>query len=127
MLLYIIEGAVPLLTITLVWAGYLAFKKNVPAHKKMAIFHAVTTWLSYIVVMGLVRMGFSMGENAPAWIMNIHLAIIYTLPPMLVALMILGLKGARKLHITLASIYALLWIAALVTGAMIFFTHRGWL
>lgn len=125
MLLYIVESAVPLLTANLIYAGILAKRKDIARHKKWAAIHAVTTWVSCILVYGLVKLGFKMGEGAPAWIMDVHLVIIWAIPPMLVVLMWSGLKGFRKIHLPLMAIYSLNWLAALVTGAMIFAADRG--
>lgn len=127
MLLYVVESAVPLLTANLVYAAMLARRKDIAGHKKWAGIHAITTWVSSILVFTLVRLGFKMGEGAPEWIMNVHLVIIWSIPPMLVILMWSGLKGIRKVHIPLMVIYSINWAAALVTGAMIFAADRGWI
>lgn len=127
MLLYIVESAVPLLTANLVYAGILAKRGDIERHKKWAGIHAITTWVSSILVFVLVRLGFRMGDGAPDWIMDVHLVIIWAIPPMLAVLMFTGLKGIRKVHLPLAAIYSLNWMAALVTGAMIFAADQGWI
>lgn len=127
MLLYLIEALAPLLTGLLVWAGWLAFSGSIARHKKVAVSHAVSTWLSYVVVIALVRMGHAVEGNAAKWIVDTHLVIIYLLPPALVALMATGLKGFRSIHRKLAYSYIAAWTLALITGAMIFLSHRGYI
>ena len=127
MLLYIVESAVPLLTANLIYAGMLAKRKDIAGHKKWAGIHAVTTWVSCFLVYGLVKLGYKMGDGAPDWIMDVHLVIIWAIPPMLAILMWSGLKGIRKVHLPMMAIYSLNWVAALVTGAMIFMADRGYL
>jgi uncharacterized membrane protein YozB (DUF420 family) len=124
-LLYLIEGDIPILTFFLVWAGLLALKGNIKKHKKIAIIHAIATWLSCLLVIVLVRMGFETGGNAPKWLMNIHLVIIYTIPPALVILMATGLKGMRSFHKRFALFYIVVWSGALLTGFMIFLKVKG--
>ena len=70
-------------------------------------------------------MGYAVDGKAPQWLMSLHLVIIYMIPPMLVALIILGVKGKRKTHIPLAVCYLIIWSGALITGAMIFLSGRG--
>lgn len=125
-LLYLIEGDIPILTFLLVWAGMLALKGNIRKHKKVAIAHAIATWLSCLLVIVLVRMGFEVGGHAPKWLMNIHLVIIYAIPLILVCLMTTGLKGMRSIHKRFALFYAITWSLALLTGLMIFLKVRGW-
>jgi len=127
LLLYVVEGIAPILTALLVWAGALALRQEKEKHKKIAATHALGTWVSSIAVVVLTRLGYSMGGKAPDWIMNIHLAIIYAIPPWLVLLAMTGLGGKRMAHMTLAFAYAVLWAAALVTGAMIFMMSHGWM
>jgi hypothetical protein len=127
MLLYVVESGVPLLTGLLFYAGWMAYKKDIARHKKWAAIHAVLTWVSTALVAALVALGFKMGEGAPEWIMDIHLVFIYAIAPMLAVLMFTGLKGVRKIHIPLAMVYVLNWLASLFTGAMIFAADRGWL
>jgi len=127
LLLYVIEGAAPLLTITLVWAVVLALRGNIPRHRKIAVTHAVATVVSYIVVIALVRNGYRLEGKTPEWILNAHLTVIYAIPLFLIALPATGLTGRRSAHRALAFVYAIAWTAALVTGAMIFMAHRGWL
>ncbi|MGK7345301.1 MAG: hypothetical protein ACNS63_05785 [Candidatus Nitrospinota bacterium M3_3B_026] len=127
LLLYAVEGVVPILTALFVWAGVLALKQEKEKHKKIAGAHAVSTWVASAAVVVLVRLGYTMGGGAPEWIMNIHLAIIYLIPPWLVLLAITGLAGKRGAHMPLAGVYSVLWTAALVTGAMIFAMDRGWM
>lgn len=124
-LLYLIEGDIPILTFLLVWAGLLALKGNIGKHKKVAIAHAVATWLSYLLIIILLKLGFEVGGNAPKWIINTHLVIIYTIPPALVFLMVTGLKGMRSIHKRFALFYVLIWSGALITGLMIFLKARG--
>lgn len=126
-LLYVVESAVPILTALLIWAGALALRKNIEKHKKIAASHALATWISSIAVVILVRLGFTMGGGAPDWILNIHLAIIYAIPPWLVLLAMTGLWGKRSVHKGFAGAYVVLWGLALVTGAMIFAMDRGWM
>jgi len=126
-LLYIVEAAVPLLTWLMVWALALGLKQNFARHKKIAFSHAIATWASYAIVILLVRLGFTMGGNAPDWIVDTHLVIIYLIPPLLVALMVTGLKKKRAPHGKIVIIYVVTWSAALVTGAMIFLMDRGYL
>jgi len=127
LLLYLIEGAVPLLTFLLVWALFLALKKDIGKHKRVATIYAAATWVSTILVGVLVRMGFVIGENAPKWIMDIHLVFIYGILPLLLALMVTAYKGKRLVHIGLAVTYVVFWCGALVTGAMIFMLHHKWI
>lgn len=127
MLLYIVEAAIPILTWLFFWAGILALKKNKEKHAKIATIHAVSVWGSYLVVWILILMGQSLKGNAPRWIVDTHLVIIYIIPALLVFMMISGRKGVRKVHIPLAVTYTILWAAALVTGAMIFLAHRGYM
>lgn len=124
-LLYIIEGSVPVLTFLLVWAGIAAIKKDHKKHKKLAVYHAIATWSSVLLVVLLVKLGFSLGKGAAPWILEIHLYTIYLIPPLLALLMITGLKGIRPAHLPLAGLYAINWLAALATGAMIFGSVRG--
>ena len=126
-LLYLVEGLVPVLTFLLVWAGWAAWKKDIARHKKIAASHAVATWASTAVVAILVQMGYTTGKKAPEWILEIHLVIIYLIPLLLVILMFTGLSGKRKIHLPLALFYAVNWVAALVTGGMIFASVRGWM
>lgn len=125
-LLYLIEGDIPILTFLLVWAGMLALKGNISKHKKIAITHAIATWLSYLLIIILVRMGYEVGGNAPKWIINTHLAIIYVIPVILVCLMTTGLKGMRSIHKRFALFYVVIWSGALLTGLMIFLKVKGW-
>ncbi len=127
MLLYLIESAVPLLTFLLVWTLILALKKNIGKHKKIAIIYAVSTCVSIILVAVLVRVGFVIGENAPKWIMDIHLVFIYGILPLLLGLVVTAFKGKRFLHIGLAVTYLVFWCGSLVTGAMIFMMHHNWI
>jgi len=124
-LLYLIESDIPLLTFLLIWAGVLALNGNIQKHKKVAIAHAVATWLSYLLIIVLVKMGFEVGGNAPKWIVNTHLAIIYTIPPALVCLMVTGLKGKRSIHRGFALFYIITWSGALLTGVVIFLKAKG--
>lgn len=124
MLLYVIESAVPFLTILLVWAASLALKKDIEKHKKVALGYAVATLVSYALVIILVRFGYKIGGETPKWLMNLHLVVIYTIPLLLVGLVALGLKGRRKAHIVMACIYAIYWSGALITGAMIFISAK---
>lgn len=126
LLLYAVEGIVPVLTALFVWAGVLALKQEKEKHKKIAAAHAVSTWVASAAVALLVRLGYTIGGEAPEWIMSIHLVIIYLIPPWLVLLAVTGLAGKRSAHAPLAAAYAVLWTAALVTGAMIFAMARGW-
>lgn len=126
-LLYLVEGGAPALVALLVRAAILALKKDIARHKKAAIMHAAATWISLISVLALVKMGYSIGENAPKWILNIHLTIIYMIPPLLVILPATGLSGKRTSHMIAAIIYCMIWVAALITGAMIFSMSKGWL
>lgn len=124
-LLYLIEGVIPILTFLLVWAGTLALKGNIQKHKKVAIAHAIATWLSCALVIILVRMGYEVGGHTPKWLMNLHLVIIYAIPPALVCLMITGLKGMRSYHKRFALFYIIVWSGALLTGLMIFLKVKG--
>ena len=124
-LLYLIEGDIPLLTFLLVWAGILGLKGNIRKHKKVAITHAIATWLSCLLVIVLVRMGYEAGGHTPKWLMNIHLVIIYAIPPALVCLMVTGLKGLRSVHKKFALFYVIIWSAALLTGLTIFLKLKG--
>ncbi|HJM82447.1 MAG TPA: hypothetical protein QF720_02495 [Nitrospinota bacterium] len=125
LLLYIVESAVPILTVLLIWAVYNAWKKNILAHRKAATLHAVATLVSTALVFVLVRLGYSVGEEAPKWIRDIHFVIIYQIPILLGFLMYFGLSGRRKIHKRFAIYYLLIWTAALATGLMIFLTHNG--
>ncbi len=120
MLLYVIESDIPLLTFLLVWAGSLAVKGNIQKHKKIAVIHAIATWISCVIVVTLVRLGFEIGGEAPKWIINMHLLIIYTIPVTLVGLMVTGPMGRRAIHRRLALFYVVSWSAALLTGFTIF-------
>lgn len=126
-LLFLVEGGVPVLVALLVRAAVFALKKDIARHKKAAMIHAAATWISLILVVVLVNMGYSIGENAPAWILKIHLAIIYMIPPLLVILPATGLSGRRTAHMMAAITYCVIWAATLITGAMIFSMHKGWL
>jgi uncharacterized membrane protein YozB (DUF420 family) len=126
-LLYFVEGGAPVLVALLVRAALLALKKDIARHKKAAMIHAVATWISLILALILVKMGFTISENAPAWISKIHLAIIYMIPPLLVILPATGLSGRRTAHMMAAITYCVIWAASLITGAMIFSMSRGWL
>ncbi len=126
-LLFLVEGGVPVLVALLVRAAVFALKKDIARHKKAAMIHAGATWISLILVVVLVNMGYSIGENAPAWILKIHLAIIYMIPPLLVILPATGLSGRRTAHMMAAITYCVIWAATLITGAMIFSMHKGWL
>jgi uncharacterized membrane protein YozB (DUF420 family) len=126
-LLYLVEGGAPLLVVMLGRAALLALKKDIARHKKAAMIHSAATWVSLILALVLVEMGFTISENAPAWISKIHLALIYMIPPLLVILPATGLSGRRKAHIMAAITYCAVWAASLVTGAMIFSMSRGWL
>lgn len=126
-LLFLVEGLVPVLVALLVWAAVLALRKNIAKHKKVAIAHVAATWTSLIVVVALVKMGYSIGDNAPAWILKIHLLIIYMFPPLLVILPATALTGRRVAHMMTAITYSVVWAASLLTGAMIFAMDRGWL
>jgi hypothetical protein len=127
MLLYVIEAVIPLLTGQLAWAARLALRKDKERHRRMAAIHAISVWGSYFIVWAMILLGHTLKGNAPRWIVNTHLAIIYILPVMLVFMMATGLKGVRKVHIPLAILYVFLWAAALATGAMIFLAHRGYI
>ena len=120
MLLYIIESAIPLLTILLVWAVVMARRGKFVRHKKMAKLHAFSTFAAYVVVIVLVRIGFGMAAHAPAWIMKTHLAIIYLLPILLVILLVTGFGKKRSTHRKVAYFYIISWSMALLTGGMIF-------
>lgn len=126
-LLFLVEGGVPVLVALLARAAVFALKKDIARHKKAAMIHAAATWVSLALVVALVKMGYTIGENAPAWILNIHLAIIYLIPPLLVILPATGLSGRRTAHMVAAITYCVVWAAALITGAMIFSMHKGWL
>lgn len=126
-LLYLVEGGAPLLVALLGRAAFFALKKDIARHKKAAMMHAAATWVSLITVLVLVNMGYTIGENAPAWILKIHLAIIYMIPPLLVILPATGLSGRRTAHMMAAITYCMIWAAALITGAMIFSMSKGWL
>ena len=104
-----------------------ALKRDIARHKKAAMIHAAATWIALITVLVLVKMGYTIGENAPAWILKIHLAIIYMIPPMLVILPATGLSGWRTAHMMAAITYCVIWAASLITGAMIFSMSKGWL
>ncbi|MDH5509076.1 MAG: hypothetical protein OEZ32_01850 [Nitrospinota bacterium] len=127
MLLYVVEAVVPILAIQLVWAGRLALRKEKERHKRIAAIHASSMWASYLLVWGLIMLGQTMKGNAARWIVETHLVIIYIIPALLVFMMATGLKGIRKPHMALAALYVVLWSAALVTGAMIFLSHRGFI
>ncbi|MDH5477080.1 MAG: hypothetical protein OEY50_01995 [Nitrospinota bacterium] len=127
MLLYIIEAVIPVLTFQLVWAGKLAWRQEKERHKKVAAIHAASLWGSYLLVWILIMFGQTLQGNAPRWIVDTHLVIIYIIPALLIFMMATGLRGARKAHMALAGVYVLLWGAALVTGAMIFLAHRGYI
>lgn len=126
-LLFLVEGGVPVLVALLGRAAVFALRKDIQRHKKAAMIHAAATWISLILVVVLVNMGYSIGENAPAWILKIHLAIIYMIPPLLVILPATGLSGRRTAHIMAAITYCVIWAATLITGAMIFSMSKGWL
>ncbi|MBF0292227.1 MAG: hypothetical protein HQK86_08735 [Nitrospinae bacterium] len=126
-LLYLVEGGAPALVALLARAAFFALKKDIARHKKAAIIHVAATWISLIVVAVLVNMGYAIGENAPAWILNIHLAIIYLIPPLLVILPATALTGRRTAHMMAAITYCMVWAATLITGAMIFSMSKGWL
>jgi uncharacterized membrane protein YozB (DUF420 family) len=126
-LLYVVEGGAPALVALLARAAHLALKKDIAKHKKAALTHSAATWISLILVLVLVKMGYTIGENAPAWILKIHLAIIYMIPPMLIILPATGLSGRRTAHMIAAITYCAIWAAALITGAMIFSLSKGWL
>lgn len=126
-LLYLVEGGAPILVALLARAAVFALKKDIARHKKAAMIHAAATWISLILVLVLVKMGYSIGENAPAWILKIHLAIIYLIPPLLVILPATGLSGRRTAHMVAAITYCVVWAASLITGAMIFSMSKGWL
>ncbi len=127
MLLYTVEAAVPLLTWLLIWAGTLALRGETSRHRKIATIHALATWVSYVIVIAMVRLGYSMEGKAPEWILDTHLVIIYLIPPTLVALMATGFGGKGSIHKKLALFHTINWAAALVTGAMIFLMARGYL
>jgi len=127
MFLYTVEAAVPILTWLLVWAGRLALKGEASRHRRIATIHAMATWISYVIVIVMVRLGYSMEGKTPGWILNTHLVIIYLIPPTLVALMVTGFGGKRSIHTKFAIFHTINWIAALTTGAMIFLMARGYL
>lgn len=128
MLFYIVESATPLLTILLLWAAWEVLKKkNVQKHRKVALVHAGATVASLVLVVLLVRLGYQMGEKAPEWILSLHLKIIYFGVALLVMVAATGLKRKKRIHFPLAIVYVLNWAAALVTGAMIFGMHKGWM
>jgi len=126
-LLYLIEGDIPLLTFLLVWAGILALNGNIEKHKKVALAHAIATLASYLLIIILVRAGYEVGGNAPRWIMNVHHAIIYAIPPALVCLMVTGLKRKRRIHRGFALLYVLTWFGALLTGLIILMKVKRWI
>ena len=127
MLFYIVEAVIPILTIQLAWAGRLAQRKEKERHKRAAAIHAASVWASYLFVWVMIMFGHTMEGNAARWIVDIHLVIIYIIPVLLAFQMATGLKGIRKIHIPLAVIYVILWAVALVTGGMIFLSHRGYM
>ncbi|MBI5815265.1 MAG: hypothetical protein HZB29_06600 [Nitrospinae bacterium] len=127
MLLYIVESAVPLLVGLLVWAIVVAYRKDGGKHRKVAMMHAIATWLSTVIVVTLVRAGFRMGEHAPAWIQDLHWNIIMWIPPLLLMLALSGLSRKKNIHLPIAAIYVVVWLAALTTGGMMFSMHKGWL
>jgi len=127
MLLYVVEGAVPILLGLLIWADVLAIKKNHEKHKKVAMVHAVATWVSTLLLIVLIRLGFRLSENAPGWIQEVHQYIIFAVPPILLALALTGLYGKRALHLPVAALYVVSWIGALTTGGMMFAMARGWM
>ncbi|VAX21581.1 hypothetical protein MNBD_NITROSPINAE04-1594 [hydrothermal vent metagenome] len=126
-LLYLIEGDVPLLTFLLVWAGILALNGNIQKHKKVALAHAIATLASYLSIIILVRVGYEVGGNAPKWIMTVHHAIIYAIPPALACLMVTGLKGKRSIHKGFALLYVIIWSGALLTGLIILMKVKSWI
>ncbi|MBI4667317.1 MAG: hypothetical protein HY751_13015 [Nitrospinae bacterium] len=127
MLLYVVEADIPILVWLLGWALVLAMKGDHEKHKKVAIWHGVATWASAAIVFVLVRMGFRMGQSAPEWILDLHLNIIYTIPPLLILLAITAMNRKSLAHKGTAAAYLMLWAAALVTGGMIFAMDRGWI
>ena len=126
MLLYVIESAVPLLSGLFIWAAILALKGDYEKHKKVAMSFAIVTWLSYIVVIILVRFGHNIDGKAPEWIVNLHMLIIYYIPPALALMAYTGITGKKPMHKKVAISLAVAWLGALVTGAMIFITARGY-
>ena len=126
MLLYVVEGAVPILTYFLYDAISKALRKEHPAHRKSAIRHAIATIVSSILVVALVRIGFTIGGKAPQWIMTVHMVFIYSIFPLLAALYFTSRPKRRKFHLVAATLYGLNWLAALGTGLMIFLMARGY-
>jgi len=126
-LLYTVEALVPILTVQLVWAAAMAMRKEKERHRRMAIIHAASVWGSYILVWVMMLMGHAFKGTAAKWIVDIHQVIIYLLPALLLVQAPTGLKGVRWVHIPLGVTYVILWVAALVTGAMIFLSARGYM
>ena len=126
-LLYTVEALVPILTVQLAWAGAMALRKEKERHRRMAAIHAASVWGSYILVWAMMLMGHTIKGTAAKWIVDIHLVIIYLIPALLLVMAPTGLKGIRRVHIPLAVTYVILWAAALVTGAMIFLSARGYM
>lgn len=127
MLFYTVETAIPLLTALLIWAWMMARRHDFARHKKIAMSHAAATWASYVVVIVMVELGYTMGGKAPEWIMNLHLVIIYIIAPLIAVMMFTGFSGKRVAHRALAFSYLTLWTAALITGGMIFMMDKGYL
>ncbi|MDH4183295.1 MAG: hypothetical protein OEV92_03665 [Nitrospinota bacterium] len=127
LLLYVVEGIVPILVFQIAWAARLAWRQDKERHKRIAAIHAASVWGSYVVSWILIYFGHTIPRKAPAWIIDTHLVIIYIIPVLLVFQMATGLKGIRPVHIGLAAFYLILWAAALVTGAMIFLSGRGYI
>jgi len=105
-------------------AGVRALKGDRAGHRRVAIYHAVATWVSYIIVITLVRLGFELEGKAPEWIVSLHLAIIYAIPPLLALMLFTGLKSLKSVHKALAASYVAIWSGALITGFMIFLMAR---
>ncbi len=124
MLLYVIESAVPLLTIMLIMTIVRARKRDIERHMKIAKIYVGLTFASYAIVMALTRLGYGLEGKTPKWISNAHFAAIYAIPVLLLVLVYSGLKGKGALHKPVALLYIAAWAGALVTGFMIFASAR---
>lgn len=89
---------------------------NIELHKKINGFAAFTTLIGVVGLVVTLFLGFDYsGLTSPTRLL-IHRSMSVPLLPLLIAVIITGMKGNRRAHKTLATIMMPFWFGTLITG-----------
>lgn len=117
-----LKVAVTAVTLLLVAAFVALVRGHVRWHGRLNVVSFVLTMLAVLGFEVLVRLSVPVTahftESDHFWL-RVHLCCVIPLVPVMVAMLVTGLRHRRAPHLGLAGLFALLWVGMLVTGFLL--------